>query len=176
MYVRAKGYISITFDYTEVLLDEIVFEFREVFDVVYTNIDGSDYAKTVIKGGTLNVDFLENASEFLDVYVAGVVLDSDSYTYTDGVFTVEEVSGNVEVVKFLGISFSIDGVVYRADEGMTLEEWVESEYNTGGFASTGSTVCTSANKAVNVYLIDEVIEAGAEYFMDTYSRCAYDED
>lgn len=71
LYVRAKGYISIPFDYTEVLLDEIVFEFREVFDVIYTNIDGGDYAKTVIKGGTLNVDFLENGPEFLDVYVAG---------------------------------------------------------------------------------------------------------
>ncbi len=93
------------------------------------------------------------------MFMLQVVLDSDSYSYTDGALTVEEVSGNFEVVKFLGISFSIDGVVYRADEGMTLEEWVESEYNTGGFVSTGSTVCTSANKAVNVYLIDEVIEA-----------------
>lgn len=102
----AKDYISITFDSTEVLLDEIVFEFREVFDVVYTNIDGNDYAKMVIKGGTLNVDFLENAPDFVDVYVAGVLLESDSYTYTDGVLTVEEVSGNVEVVKFLGISLS----------------------------------------------------------------------
>ena len=31
------------------------------------------------------------------------------------------------------ISFTIDGVSYRAVEGMTWGEWVESSYNTGGF-------------------------------------------
>lgn len=28
------------------------------------------------------------------------------------------------------ISFTIDGVLYQAEEGMTWEEWCESEYNT----------------------------------------------
>jgi len=35
------------------------------------------------------------------------------------------------------ISFNIDGVIYRAEEGMTFGEWCDSEYNTDGYA-----VCT----------------------------------
>ena len=31
------------------------------------------------------------------------------------------------------ITFTIDGATYYAEEGMTWGEWVESEYNTGGF-------------------------------------------
>ena len=31
------------------------------------------------------------------------------------------------------ISFTIDGISYRAEEGMTWVDWVASSYNTGGF-------------------------------------------
>ena len=31
------------------------------------------------------------------------------------------------------ISFTIDGTVYNAEEGMLWNEWVDSIYNTGGF-------------------------------------------
>lgn len=34
------------------------------------------------------------------------------------------------------ISFTIDGTTYQAEEGMTWEEWVESEYNTGGYTKS----------------------------------------
>lgn len=43
----------------------------------------------------------------------------------DGGTTVEPGEGQ--------ISFTIDGVTYLADEGMTWAEWVASEYNTDGF-------------------------------------------
>lgn len=59
---------------------------------------------------------------------------------------------------------------------MTLEEWVESEYNTGGFVLFDSTVCASSSYIVNVYPIDEVIEAGTEYSVDTSSICQNDAD
>lgn len=31
------------------------------------------------------------------------------------------------------IEFTIDNTTYDAEEGMTWDEWVESEYNTGGY-------------------------------------------
>lgn len=31
------------------------------------------------------------------------------------------------------ITFTVDGVEYQAEEGMTWGEWVDSEYNTGNF-------------------------------------------
>ena len=38
------------------------------------------------------------------------------------------------------ISFSIDGVVYQAKEGMTWGEWASSAYNTGNFVVSGDTL------------------------------------
>ena len=31
------------------------------------------------------------------------------------------------------ISFTIDGVIYQAEEGMTWEEWINSDYNDNTF-------------------------------------------
>ena len=31
------------------------------------------------------------------------------------------------------ITFTVDGIEYQAEEGMTWEEWANSSYNTGGF-------------------------------------------
>ena len=36
------------------------------------------------------------------------------------------------------ISFTIDGTSYQAEEGMTCLEWVNSDYNTGGYTCSGS--------------------------------------
>ena len=38
------------------------------------------------------------------------------------------------------ISFTIDGTSYQAESGMTWFEWVNSEYNTGGFTSDGNRI------------------------------------
>lgn len=35
------------------------------------------------------------------------------------------------------ISFTINGVTYQAETGMTWKEWVDSTYNTGGFSYDG---------------------------------------
>lgn len=37
------------------------------------------------------------------------------------------------------ISFTISGVTYQAEEGMTLGEWVASSYNTAGFFNPDGT-------------------------------------
>ena len=39
----------------------------------------------------------------------------------------------VEVADVALISFTIDGATYQAVDGMRWYEWLESEYNTGGF-------------------------------------------
>lgn len=47
------------------------------------------------------------------------------------------------------ISFTIDGTTYQAMNGMTWGEWVNSEYNTGGFSTKKSFVMK------NAYIIKE---------------------
>ena len=76
------------------------------------------------------------------------------------------------------ISFTIDGVPYQAEPGMTWKQWVVSDYNNGGFAldiyddpmvwsSDGRVVChpgaTDAwDEGALVYVTDE-IESGLAY-------------
>ena len=46
-------------------------------------------------------------------------------------------------------NFSIDGVIYKFEPGMTFSEWVVSEYNTGGFMMPGSSyLVTSTYQSV----------------------------
>jgi hypothetical protein len=49
--------------------------------------------------------------------------------------TVEEWDGTGVIIEGLVklISFTINGTSYQAEEGMTWDEWVESEYNTSNF-------------------------------------------
>ena len=41
------------------------------------------------------------------------------------------------------ISFTIGGVSYQAEEGMTWQEWVASGYNTGGYYVNSGGIYTS---------------------------------
>lgn len=47
----------------------------------------------------------------------------------------EEITGSVEDEL---ITFTIDGITYQAEEGMTWGEWVDSEYNTNGYIISGN--------------------------------------
>lgn len=79
------------------------------------------------------------------------------------------------------ISFTIGGITYYAEDGMTWEEWVNSEYNTDGYLSlnTVSTaiIATSKSNTVSgekvykmsgpVYPTDKII-AGQGYSLEDY--------
>jgi hypothetical protein len=52
---------------------------------------------------------------------------------------IEEFDGTVEVVETT-ITFTIDSIEYQAEEDMTWADWVDSEYNTGGFYVSGSMI------------------------------------
>jgi roadblock/LC7 domain-containing protein len=65
-----------------------------------------------------------------------ISLDGDTLTMTadDRTETFAIFENGVEVATVANlISFTIDGTQYTALSGMTWSEWVESEYNTGGF-------------------------------------------
>jgi hypothetical protein len=55
--------------------------------------------------------------------------------------SVEEWDGSYTVTDAVElISFTVDGTSYQAEDGMTWREWVESEYNTGGFYISNSAI------------------------------------
>ena len=42
------------------------------------------------------------------------------------------------------IEFTIDNVTYYSEEGMTFVEWVNSEYNTGGYVGLSQSIISGA--------------------------------
>ena len=63
------------------------------------------------------------------------------------------------------INFTIDGTSYQAEAGMTWGEWVESDYNTGGFTV-----------GIEDYLDIEVIMLNDMYVLDGMSYLYLDSE
>lgn len=69
------------------------------------------------------------------------------------------------------ISFTIAGTTYQATSGMTWENWVSSNYNTGGFSLDGSSIYQSSSSKYVNYNSQEVqstdtIVADASYTLN----------
>lgn len=64
------------------------------------------------------------------------------------------------------ISFTIDGVEYQAEEGMTWAEWCESSYNTEWWVDSDNLVATYDNVVVTDTVATESIIANYEYYTD----------
>jgi hypothetical protein len=90
--------------------------------------------------------------------------DEPDHTFVVKVLESEEPSEPTPTL----ISFTIDGVSYQAEDGMTWGEWVNSDYNTGGWAiqSTylGNVIGRNSTEAVSlnnaVVTPTDVIESG----------------
>ena len=59
------------------------------------------------------------------------------------IYQISILKGLGSYLKFEGdaivlITFSIDGTTYQAEEGMTWEDWIDSEYDTSGFINSRS--------------------------------------
>ena len=60
-----------------------------------------------------------------------------------GIVPEGEYTLGAEYVPITTINFSIDGVQYQADGGMTWAEWLNSDYNVDGYKASGSEVTDS---------------------------------
>ena len=68
------------------------------------------------------------------------------------------------------ITFTIDGTTYQAIKGMTWGEWVNSEYNTGGFYAELDKkiyVYNSGNTYISGVQATDIIIANSTYFCET---------
>ena len=74
-------------------------------------------------------------------------------------YDFEDVSGEI-------ITFTIAGDEYQAEEGMTWEEWVNSEYNTSNFLILGGVIQSFDNKYVNAKTSD-IIRNNGVYLLQT---------
>ena len=60
-------------------------------------------------------------------------VDPQNYNDRASGFSVRPVQDDNIQLDVIMISFTIDGVAYQAESGMTWRDWVKSEYNTGGY-------------------------------------------
>lgn len=85
---------------------------------------------------------------------------------TESNLAIEEFDGTVEVVETT-ITFTINGIEYQADNGMTWEQWCGTEYNTYDFHISGSSIMTTKSgiapdyiqyNGIDVLPSDEIID------------------
>ena len=76
----------------------------------------------------------------------------------------------VSVKKIKEITFTIEGVTYKAKEGMNWKDWIMSSYNTAGYKVSAQLMCpmTSDSKIVlspsgTRFNLGKIIEAGEIY-------------
>lgn len=100
--------------------------------------------------------------------------DTDYDKVDNDVIDTEDAGKNVTMQVFVTgtevleiptiIEFSIEGTTYYAEEGMNWEEWVDSEYNTGGY------YCNTMDYIVNdsVFGTDYSVSYNGSHMVKTY--------
>ena len=92
-----------------------------------------------------------------------VVIDPEGIVQVDINTPVADTAYTLEAITF---SFTINGVSYTAEVGMTFSDWIDSTYNTGGFISDGGTITTADGTGIElngtqVGEEDEIVHGGA---------------
>lgn len=73
------------------------FDFRQLHNISYKNVEHSNLQTEIIDGDTLSIKIQNPSKPILKVFMDGNRLSSDKYTYTNGVLTVPNVTGDIIV-------------------------------------------------------------------------------
>ncbi len=101
--------------------------------------------------------------------VIAIAYDS-SASRADGPFTVTfgDLKLEYSTIALKLISFSMNGVTYQAEEGMTWDEWVSSSYNTDGYFVRNEYLYNPQGATDQISSTDIIIEN------NDYSFCCFD--
>lgn len=101
-----------------------------VGDVIYCSIAESYNRSSVYLNGTRVITAKQDDVEYYYTVASNAMITFE-YSTNDKIIRITEIPEGQ-------ILFTIDSTNYFADEGMTWAEWVESEYNTGGYTNKTS--------------------------------------
>ena len=136
---------------------------------LYYSTDGKTWTQSNITSNTFYSVYYANG-----IWVAGSYYSESTFSYIVGDNesdypdkTVQDGYYYEKVLPAL-ITFTINGTSYQAKEGMTWAEWINSEYNTGGYALSNPGETIRLNDGGGVYEVNNakgtnIIEAGASY-------------
>ena len=114
--------------------------------VVYEGITNNGYQSNVVDGRTLNVTFTNDIPNRLNVFIDNTEIPRSSYTYTNGVLTLKNVTGDVRVVKGESVLLS----------GENFNKAIKNLVN----ESTNATTDTIDNKITFVGFYEETVPEG----------------
>lgn len=85
----------------------------------------------------------------------------------------QDFASTIRGLKVKMISFTINNVQYQAEEGMTWEDWCNSEYNPGTYLIQGNSVYASS-WTINFVKSSDLIVNGNSYTHNTGSQSGGD--
>lgn len=136
---------------------------------VYTSTEKSKLAG-IASGAEVNVQVDWNVTDTSsDAYIQ----NKPTIPVVDVALTTSELDEAWGTVFGVTISFTIDRVTYQAEEGMTWEEWVASNYNIDGFIfDKKGFICTSDGNSYVIYVNigvnkEDIIIEDYVYSLDT---------
>lgn len=124
---------------------------------------------------TLIID-VNNTDVTEETVQATGILDPELATQDDLITQLTSALEGRIMPSFKAICFSIGEIYYPAEEGMTWLEWVESDYNTGGFTCYGdnyevhatlTSIVTNVNIGGGLLLGSSIIEPNGKYKITT---------
>lgn len=109
-----------------------------------------------ISGHRLGVDQYEAVIITIDYAANGALADGNFSVYFDDItFTYSSADAEVEL-----ISFTIDDKTYSAEKNMTIQEWLDSEYNVDGYTSSNLFYLSGSSTSLS---FSTTISSGGSY-------------
>lgn len=107
-----KFNVTLGYDYYDPTVKDhefkLDFVFKKMHSITYTDITNNNYPSYIMDGQTLSVNLGSSAPSKLDVYSNGIKL-STGYSYVNGILTISEVTGDIEVSKYIPVAKLVSG-------------------------------------------------------------------
>lgn len=110
------------------------FDFRNVYSITYQDISNYNYPITIMDGEDLNINFIDDISNKINIYVDGTEIDRSTYSYNNvsGNLILNDVSGDLIVEK--AESILLDGrtltvLIKKFVDGTTDDTYSSEESN-----------------------------------------------
>lgn len=93
-------YIDGGYDSSNTTYDiKLDFDFRNIYVVSYKNITNKNYISEIISGETVNILFIDDIPNRINVYINGIEVDRNEYVYLNNHFIFDNVTGNIVIEK-----------------------------------------------------------------------------
>lgn len=132
---KCNGFIKKTYEITLTTTSayngniQMNFEFKSFCSVTYTGITNQNYISSTMDGEDLNITFVNDIPNRINIYVDGIEIDRSAYSYnnTTGKLVYKSVSGNMVIEK--AESTLLDGQEFSVKLKNFVNGTNDAEYN-----------------------------------------------